>query len=78
MESLYTGYTLADFLGFVSDGAVTYKDCAEMLEEELLHRFPWINPDEFYPLFKKKSSDYEDYCYRLITAGKQLEEMVRN
>ncbi len=78
MKSLYVGYTLADFLGFVSDRIVTYKECSRLLEKELLYRFPWIKPDEFYPMIKKKSSGHEDYCYRLITAGKQLEEMVRN
>ncbi len=78
MESRYQGYTLADFLGFVSEGTVTYQDCAEMLEEELMHRFPSIKPDEFYPIIKKKSFDAEDYCYRLIKAGKQLEEMLGN
>lgn len=78
MERLYVGYTLADFLGFVNGGIVTYQECAKILEEELMRKFPWINPDEFYPLIKTKSSDYEDYCYRLIKTGKQLEEMVRS
>lgn len=76
MESLYLGYTLADFLGFVSDGAVTYQECSRLLEEELMCRFPWINPDEFYPHIKKKSVDQEDYCCQLIRAGKRLEKML--
>lgn len=78
MGSHYENYTLADFLGLVSNHTATYQECAEMLEEELKLRFPWIKPDEFYPLLKKKSFDQEDYCYRLIKAGKQLEEMARN
>ncbi len=78
MESRYDGYTLADCLGLVSNSTVTYEECAEILEEKLQHSFPWIKPDEFYPLIKKKSFDQEDYCYRLIKAGKQLEEMSRN
>lgn len=76
MENRYHGYTLADFLGLVRDGTVTYQDCAEMLEEELVHRFPWIKPDEFYPIMKQKAFDAEDYCYRLIQAGKKLEEII--
>lgn len=76
MESRYQGYTLADFLGLVSDHTVTYQDCAEILEEELMRRFPWIKPDEFYPVMKQKAFDAEDYCYRLIQAGKKLEEII--
>ena len=78
MESRYPGYTLTDFLGLVTDHIITYQDCAEILEEELMSQFPWIKPDEFYPVIKKKSVDAEDYCYRLIKAQKQLEEMLRN
>lgn len=78
MGDLYVGFTLGDIVGLAHERAITYSECAEIMEEKLNQRFPWIKPDEFYPLIKKKSSDHEDYCYRLITTGKKLEEMVRS
>jgi len=78
MQNRYPGYTPADFLGLVADHTITYQDCAELLEEELMLRFPCIRPDEFYPLIQEKSQDAEEYCHRLIKVHKQLEEMLRN
>lgn len=78
MRDLYVGYTLGDIVSLAHERTVTYLECAEILEQELQRRFPWIKPEEFYPLLWKKSSNYENYCYQLIKAGKQLEEISRN
>jgi len=78
MGDLYVGFTLGDIVGLAHEHTITYSECAEFIEEKLNQRFPWIKPDEFYPVIKKKSVDGEDYCYRLIKAGKQLEEMLGN
>lgn len=78
MGDLYVGFTLGDIVGLAHEHTITYSECAELIEDKLNQRFPWIKPDEFYPVIKKKAFDAEDYCYRLIKAQKQLAEMLRN
>ena len=78
MKSLYVGYTLADIVGLASSNTFTYLECTEILEEELMKRFSWIDPAVFYPQIRKKAVNDQDYCERLVKAGKQLEEVVKS
>lgn len=74
----YVGYTLGDIVGLAHEHAITYWECAEILEQELQRKFPLIKPDEFYQNIKRDVCGPLDYCERLVKAKKQLEEMARN
>lgn len=78
MVSLYVGYTLADIVGFARERTFTYQECAEILERELMNRFPWINPHTFYPLIRQNAGSDEDYCHNLVEAGRKLTEVTRS
>ena len=78
MESLYVGFTLGDIVGLAHEHTLTYQECAGILEEELIRRFPWIDPDKLYSQIKNQAANDLDYCERLVNAGKKLEEAVKS
>ncbi len=64
--------TLRDVLGLAEgngERALTYSECAEILEKMLLDKYPWIDPDNLYGTVRHLSSDKGDYCRRLVGLG---------
>tara|TARA_Y100000310_G_C20477816_1_gene713259 strand:- start:512 stop:748 length:237 start_codon:yes stop_codon:yes gene_type:complete len=68
----FTTYTLSDITGLVGERVITYGECAEVLEERLLQKHPWIDADNLYGAVRKLSSDAKDYCRRLVGLGRML------
>ncbi len=66
------GYTLADIVGLAREKAITYNECADILEDELWQRFtPYISAN-FYQRLRLKAATTEEYCERLVRVGRML------
>ncbi len=64
-------------MGSARNSDLSHGECAEILEKELHRRFPWIDPGKLYLPLRAKSRSQEDYCYRLMGAGKKLEGVMK-
>ena len=80
-EHFFSQYTLGDIAGLVPEQIITYPECAEIMEEELLRRFPSLTAtaDRLYGSIRHScrcpdgTLDYQRYCAELCSLERELQ-----
>ncbi len=75
------GCTLEDYLSLAAEDnpekAITYKECAEVLESEICRRHPQLDFDQFYrqvreDLRREGQTSAQAYCRKLVEVEEKL------